>query len=854
VIVLAVRLYRLLLRLRPAAGWARRHDGESEELLEALLREARRGGRVRLARVAASALLDAAFRLGVEWWRAVSTAAFGGLAHDVRHSIRAMRRRPLAAIAGILTVALGIGLNAAVFSIFDWVLLRPLPYPRAERLVAISSRASDTAGRGDVTYSEFDAYARAPLLQRAAAVSTSTRVLSGPGLEPAHVAVARVSGDLLGTLAIAPLAGRGFEPDEMAAGAPVVLVGHRLWRDRLGSDRAIAGRTLALDGSPYLVAGVLPPGAGYPASADLWLPVTAAEREDDDRESAMIGRLADGASATAAAGQIDAIAAARPGRRRVAVEPLQRTDVKDVRVALSALAGFSVLILLMTAANLAALTAARASERTGELAVRAALGARASRVRRHVIVDTLLISTLGGAAGLLLGEWALRSLIALAPVTLPRGGEIALDARILLAGALLTLATGAFAALHAVRRLSRIDLQAALVSASSRAARVTHGRALLAVQASLAVLLTANALLLGRSLQRLVAIRDGFAADTLMAVDLSLRGRSGDERVLFRDLIAAAEAVPGVKTAAVALLLPTRTIGPRAAASIRGLAPAAGPPPKVVLRPVTAGYFATVGIPLLDGRVFAASDTADTPLVAVINAAFARETMHGAPALGAVLTLDVSRRPLTVVGVAADITPGGEADRPAVYVLSSQLRAPGGYLLVRGAARGPALTSAVAGAIARAAPSLARDRIHFVASDLARGRALERFSTQLAAGFAGLALLLAAVGVYGLLAGELTGRLKDIAIRLALGGSRTRAFWSVMGPVARALGWSTLLGLAGAVVSARYMASLLHGVGPADPLALVTAPLVFLLTGGAAAALAAARMRRANPIDLLRQE
>ena len=286
-------------------------------------------------------------------------------------------------------------------------------------------------------------------------------------------------------------------------------------------------------------------------------------------------------------------------------------------------------------------------------------------------------------------------------------------------------------------------------------------------------MLTVSAVLLARSLHHLVRIDDGFAADRLLAVDLDIRGAGAkDERELFRSLVAAAESLPGARMAAVALMSPVRTIGPRVSVSVRGAERAAAPPSKAVIRIVSTRYFETVGIPIVDGRAFTEQDTRTWPIVTVVNAAFVRDMMAGRAPLGAALTSELTDRPLNVVGVARDISPGGEADRPALYVSCEQIRAGGGLLLVRTDGPPASLATALTERLRGVAPAMARDRIYPVADVLARGRAVTRFSTQLASGFAAIALTLAALGVYGLVSAEIGSRWRELAIRLALGADR----------------------------------------------------------------------------------
>src|SRR6266487_2359201 len=364
-----IALFRRLSALMPRAYRARHRD-EAMALMTQLASDAHRErGLLGLSRVAASAILDLLIRLPTEYRPAVASsmlrrgrpgANLDALRGDVRYAWRSLCRRPLSSAAAIATLAIGIGLNAAVFSVADWVLFRPLPYPSPHELVRVfSAGVAPVTGPGQLTYSEFQAYAQATTLRASAAFSTATRVIVGQGVEPVHVVVARVAGDLVGTLAIPLDNGRGIDRANAAAGSPVIVLSDALWRSRFAGDRAVVGRVVTIDRQPYTVIGVMPPGRGFPADVHLWRPLTRQEREDDDRELVMIGRLASGASEERAAVELGALAAASPAANRPVVESVQRTEVRDVRATLVALLLSSALVLAMACANVAALVGAR---------------------------------------------------------------------------------------------------------------------------------------------------------------------------------------------------------------------------------------------------------------------------------------------------------------------------------------------------------------------------------------------------------------------------------------------------------------------------------------------------------------
>ena len=769
---------------------------------------------------------------------------------DVGYALRMLHRRPMSALAAILSMCLGIGLNAAVFSVVDWVLLRPLPYPHPEQLVRVfTAGTSPVTGPAALTSTEFERVAAARSFASSASFSTTTRVLRAPDIEPAHVVVARVDGDLFATLGIGASVGRSFTRDEISAGAPVVVLGHELWRRQFRGEEAVVGGAVTIDGDTYTVVGVTAPQLHYPKEAELWRPLTARERQDDDRERSMIARLRSDASIERANVELGTIIAAAGTRRTAWADHVQHAEVRNVRVALNAVLASALLVLLIVCANVGALVGARASDRSAEMTVRGALGATRGRLVTQITTETLVVAAIGGSLGLLLGQWLLRVVVAIAPANLPRLAEITLDGRLLTAGAAMTLVVGIVAGILPAFDLARTaDWRSGHgQSASPARSRARHG--LVFVQVTTAVMLTIGAGLLARSLRHLVAIDNGFAADRLVAVDLYLRGDQSDTRRLFHDLIENAESLPGVEAAAVSLLLPTRLAGIRAPIQIASRS-AASPP--ATLRPVSSRYFATIGVAVTAGRVLTEADTQTAPAVAVVNTAFVRDVLEGGAAVGIQVSTPLVRRPLSIVGVVADVTPGGEADRPAVYVSVDQVSIGGGFLLVRARDDPRSILPALIGRIRTVAPQLALDRVRRVADTLEESRGMTRFEVQLSATFAGLALLLSAVGVYGLAAGEVAARWRELAIRLALGASPQGALWTAIRPCAILVAAGAAAGVLGATAFAPHLASLLHGVDATDPFSLVAGPAVLIAAGLVAALLASWRVLRAAPAETLR--
>jgi predicted permease len=732
------------------------------------------------------------------------------------------------------------------------VLVRPLPFPSAHELVRVFSASTDKPSPAALKYSEFDSLSHASTLRTAAAFSTATRVMAAPGVDPAHVVVARVAGDLFGTLGVSPRIGAALSA---GAGPREVVLSESIWRSRFAADDGVVGRVVTIDKQPYTVLGVMPAGRGYPADADLWLPLSAAEREDDDRENVMIARLQQGVNSARAGLELATLMRAASPTRTAWAEDIQSTEVRGVRKALVALVGSTALLLLMACANVAALLAARGADRAGELAIRGALGASRGRLFRHMLTESVLLALAGGAVGYVLGYTTIDLVKAIAP-PLPRLAEIGLDTRIVAIGAVATLIVGVIVGLAPSWRASRLDLRAGLDAAGSHRASA-HGagrRMLITVQAAMAVVLTVAAALLGRSLQHLITIDHGFSPDRLVAIDLYLRGSAiGDARQLFRELIEASQEVAGVQSAAVAMRLPTDLTGIRTHVSVDGAGPEGAA--SAILRPVTRGYFETIGLRSIDGRGFTIEDHASAPRVAVVNAAFVREVLNGRAAPGVTLGSDALNGVFRVVGVVGDVNPAGQGDRAAMYVSLDQVQVGSGSLVVR--TKG-ALTSvpALVARLRSAAPTLALDRIRKVSDVLGTGAAVARFNALLAASFAALALMLAAIGVYGVTAGEVSARWRELAVRLALGGTRSDVLWTIMRPAAAALTLGIGIGVVASIGLGRWTASLYHDVARVDvlTLTLVLVPLLLVAVGVAATSVAAWRVLRADPAATLRAE
>jgi predicted permease len=536
----------------------------------------------------------------------------------------------------------------------------------------------------------------------------------------------------------------------------------------------------------------------------------------------------------------------------VIVKLLQDVETGAVRAALLLVLGAAGLVLLVAAANVASLLGARGMDRAGEWAIRGALGAQRWQLARQLAVECALLAALGGLLGFLLGSWTLELVIRLAPAGLPRVDEIALDGRVALVSTAILLAVAGAVSVMPARVASRVDLRSTLATDSPRGPRQRLGRRLLVgAQVTMAVVLTVGAVLLTRSLLRMMAVDHGFNPDGVSSISLTLRGTQPDEAVrLFRTLVDTANTVPGVQSAAVSFRLPTDVSG----AGLRTTArvDAAREPTTAMLRFVTSAYFETLGLPIQEGRAITATDTRQTPRIAVVNRAFVAAALDDGRAVDRSLSVDVVKDRIVIVGVAADATPGGVPDRPAIYMAYEQFAINAGSLLVR---MDRPLADVLPSLLARlrtAAPGLAFDRVQTLDDTLAAGRAVARFNTLLASAFGLLATVLAIIGVYGLAASEVVSRHREAALRLALGATRAELLRSLMAPIARILIGALVVGVIGGSGLAVSIRASLEGMSPLDPIALMMVPALLLLIGVAAAAAAAWPLVRTDPAATLR--
>ncbi|MCI0671178.1 MAG: ABC transporter permease [Myxococcaceae bacterium] len=800
------------------------------------------------------------------------------LLQDLRFAARALLRRPAFALVMVLTLALGIGANTALFSVVNGVLLKPLPLPEPERLVVVWTTSPDLAGEPTSLPDFRDWRAEAREAVRLASVGWARFDLTGAG-EPVRLEGAEVTADVFDVFGVQPMLGRGFEEGEDRTGAAdVVVLSHQTWRQAFGGDPSAIGRTVTLSGRPTTVVGVMPEGFRMPLSpfsdgrVDAWVPMSVdadAHRRSDYLY--VFGRLLPGVTQERAQAVLRTVAerlqSSYPdtnARITAQVVPLHEQVVGASRQALLLFLGAVGLLLLIACANVANLLLAHILTRGRELAVRTALGAGRGRLVRQVLTESLLVSVMGGALGLVLGAFALDVLRASDVALVPRREELALDGVAVAVTALLTLATGLLAGLAPALRLRDGHLQDALKQGAGalsggNSVRRLRG-ALVLGEVALALVLLVGAGLLTRSLLQLQRVDLGFRPERVLTARLLLpeaRYPGGPERAEFvRRLLERVEAAPGVEAAGVMSAAPLGDGADVNTFSIEGRPPPdANAVQDAQIFAASAGALGTLGVPLLAGRFYTTTDEASGGAVVVINRAMAERFWPGQEPLGARLVFGDT--PLEVVGVVGNtqhVSPDA-APYPQAYVPVAQRAKRNMVLVVRGGDAGVAgLTSTLRREVQALDPLLPLSHVRTMEARVESALSTRRLSLVLAGAFAAAALLLAAVGLFGVVSHMVSQRTREVGIRLALGAQTADVLRLVVGQGMRPALGGIALGLLGAGAAGQLMAGVLFGVSAVDPLTFVAVPAFLGSVAFVATWLPARRATRVQPTEALRAE
>ena len=798
------------------------------------------------------------------------------LLQDVRYAARRLLKSPGFAVVAVGALTLGIGANTAIFSVVNSVLLRPLPYPEPEQLVQVwESRPLQNMPRTEVAPHEFLAWAGQSQSFRQLAANDFTEYnLTGRG-EPERVTGALVTASYFPLFGVSPARGRVFLAEEDEPGKNnVVVLGHDLWRSRFGSDLSVVGQSVSLDGVPCTVVGVMPRGFSLPNGAGLARPIAfgAADRARAGSHFLNVyGRLKEGVTVARAEGEMAAVAGrveqdfgdANAGHRVVLV-PLHEQVVGGARTALLVLLGAVGLVLLIACANVANLLLARAAGRRREVAVRSALGASRWRIVRQLLAESLLLSALSGAAGLLLAVWGVDLLVSLDPTGVQRAGEVTLDWRVLGFTLGLSLLTGLLFGLAPALQASKADFNETLKEGGRSAQGLGRSRlrgALVVSEVALTLVLLVGAGLLVKSFRQLLAVEPGFDPHGVLTMDVALPQAKYAERQqitsFYERLIEQAAAMPGVEAAGAVSVLPLAGNDNSNFVQIEGRPPQ---PPGQALRAgrrnVSADYFRALGIPVKRGRAFSASDSGEAPPVVVINEAMARSFFAGEEPVGKRIRTGDRSPWVEVVGVVGDVRHRGlDVDtRPEMFF--PHLQTPSRQMTLAVRTAGDPL--ALAGPLRERVRELDRDQpvgnVKTMEAWVGESVASRRFSVLLLGVFACVAAGLAALGLYGVVSYTVAQRTHEIGLRVALGASPRDVLRLVIRQGMTLTLVGTAVGLLAALALTRVMSGLLYGVGATDPATFVTVPLLLVAVALLACYLPARRATNVDPMVALRHE
>ena len=823
------------------------------------------------------------------YWRQVLSSApyalhlrlLPALAHlpwDVRYALRLWRRQPAFALAAISTQAVGIAVATAVMAVAYAVLLQPLPYANADRLMQINESAEQP---GLLSYQDFVDLRRANRsFEIVAGFSGGSRTLMLPGAAPERVPSIEVSDGLFELLGVQPLAGRTVSEADVKRGAPLVLlISHPAWMRRFGGDPAVVGRTIQLSAQPHTVIGILPKDFEFPLRglADLWVPMRPSPQQEERgywHWMDVLGRRKAGVSEPQASSDLGAVAqtlAARDAKWHadtlLRARPLRDVIVGGVRPTIRALVAAVALVVLATCATIAGLLLSRASSRTRELSVRAAIGAGRARLVAQLLVENVLLSLAGGAAGIVAGNWLVTSFVAAMPAArraaLPHADDIGVGGAVAIAAFAVSLGTGLLFGVIPAWRASRSDAGSAL-----KAVRATQGKgesrarfALVGLQVAVALVLLSASALLATSMYRLLHVGPGFDPEGVVTMRVTLPASYRDAQAIdafHGRLRQRFEAIPGVAAVAAISQAPLTGRGDTGTPNVveRPLPPGEKRP-EVALRTVSANYFSAMRIPVVGGRAFADADTADTPKVVVINQWLAEHVLPGGDPIGQHVTFEFAPGRFQIVGIVGN-EPFDDIDQPTlpvVYFPARQDELSAATLMVR-TAQPTSLPAAARAALAELDPTIPLFAVRTIEqiTDSSAAVFMRRTATWLFGIFAVAAVLLAAMGLYGVLAQAVAERTREIGVRVALGASCGNIFRLVLHRGLAAAGAGLMLGVVSTLVVSRLLVSLLFGVRPADPLIISAAATLLAAIAVLACVVPAVRALRIDPASAVRMD
>jgi putative ABC transport system permease protein len=813
--------------------------------------------------------------------------ALEALRADLTFAIRTLRKNPGFTATAVLTLALGIGANTTIFSVCNAVLFKPLPYAEPDRIVMLSERLPD-GKLSEVAPPNFvdwrnESRSFTDMAAFRASSFASSFILGGQS-EASRLTGGDASSNFFSVLGVRFLLGRNFLPDEDRPGAErVAILSYAVWRKQLGADRDIAGKTITLNNNSYTVVGVLPAGFQFGNTAedfqaqsqvDIWVPL-ALDLQRTHRGVHIlhvIARLAPGVKLAQAQAELNVTGANLAQQypkdnkdKGIAAVPLTEQVTGSVRGALETLLGAVGLLLLLACANVANLLLGRAAARQKEMAVRIALGASRWRLAQQLLTESLLLAGLGGIAGFLLALAAIAALTPQLPADLSRAAGISVDMRMLIFTAVISLLTGILFGLGPLFATWRENAGESLKqnnrSASGIQTRLRSG--LVVAQITVAIILLVGAGLMAKSLWALMRVAPGFRSENILTARLSLpRSRYPDNRriaALEGQLQESLRGRPGVQSAGFATYVPLSGFDNDSNFEIEGRPPLpVGTYNMARYRPVSAGYFETIGIPLLRGRSFTPADTADAPSVVVINDSMAREYWRSENPIGQRIQMAGGPAWGTVIGVVGDVLHDGldGAAKAEMYlpVKESMNIESEPTIVVRAEMPASVTAGELRAAVSAIDPAIAIDRIETMQQLVSGSVAQPRFRTMILAAFSLLALVMASIGIYGVMSYLVIQGTREFGIRLSLGATATDVLRLVLGRAATLIGAGTCWGLMGSVLLVRLITKLLFGTAPLDPLTFAAVPVILAAVALLASYIPARRATRIDPIVALRIE
>jgi len=803
-----------------------------------------------------------------------------GLIKDVRYGVRSLWKRPGFTAIAVITLALGIGANTAIFSVVNAVLLKPLPFNEPERLVWVWDTQPQLATTPTSLPDFLGWKQQNQSFDHLAAFQSGKMFLdAGDGITT-DTQLGLVTPELFSVFHVNPILGRTFTSEETLPGRfRVAVLSHSIWQSRFGSDPTVSGRTIQLNGAAYTIIGVMQPGFSYPDRAELWrpLPIDPARLDPGPHYLKVIGRLKPGVALAQAQADMSTIAARLSQQNReknaghgVKLERLANVVIGDIGLALYVLLGAVGFVLLIACANLANLMLARVGAQQKEIAVRTALGASRLRIVRQLLIESIILAIGGGVIGLLLAIWAVSWVVSLSADTIPRVQEISVDPRVAGFTLLVSVITGVLFGLAPALQVSRPDLTDALKESGRTTAGLRKNRlrsALVISEVALSLVLLVGAGLMIRSFAKLNQVDPGFKPAQVLTMGVALlRARyPADEQVAqtYSQILERTTAVPGVVSAGAISDLPLTGSNTSDSFTIEGRPPIAKEAePSTEYHVVTPRYFESMGIPLLSGRDVAHTDTRQSPNVVVINEVFARRHFAGENPLGHRLRLQGQERdPLLIIGVVGNVRQLGldEQLTPEVYVPLLQDPLSTTYqrsmtIVARTKSDPGAIAGPLRAAVASVDKSLPVYALKAMTEHLHESLARRRFNLILLTVFSGVALALAAVGIYGVISYGVTQRTHEMGIRMALGAKpRDVVQLVVRQAMVLALG-GVGIGLLAAWALTRLMKSLLFNVGATDPLTFVAIAALMSLIALLACLIPARRATKVDPLVALRYE